>query len=154
MNEKSTGDLEKELLSAYPKDIAAFIAKNKDEMIDSNSRSFTDYMSRTIKEKGLQKQDVFLQADIPQGYGYKLLSEEKHTRQRDAILRICYAAGFNLDETQHALKLYRMEELYARVSRDALIMACFNNRPGSIIEVNELLLKNKMEPLRSSGIQD
>ena len=107
-----------------------------------------------ILEHCLQKQDVFLQADIPQGYGYKLLSEEKHTRQRDAILRICYAAGFNLDETQHALKLYRLEELYARVSRDALIMACFNNRPGSIIEVNELLLKNKMEPLRSSGIQD
>lgn len=36
-----------------------------------------------------------MKADIPERYGYKLLSGEKHTRQRDVILRICYAAGLS-----------------------------------------------------------
>ena len=101
MKEKSTGDLERELLSAYPKDIAEYINNNKEELIDTNSRSFTDYMSRTIKEKGLQKQDVFLQADIPQGYGYKLLSEEKHTRQ--GMPSCGYALQLSLHWMKHSM---------------------------------------------------
>lgn len=36
-----------------------------------------------------------MKADIPERYGYKLLSGEKHTRQRDVILRICCAAGLS-----------------------------------------------------------
>ena len=86
--------------------------------------------------------------------GYKLLTEEKVTRQRDVILRICYAAMFTIQETQQALEIYRMEKLYAREKRDALIMACFNERPGSIIDLNEMLIRNKMQPLRSSGVQE
>ena len=52
---------------------------------------------------------VFLKADIPERYGYKLLSGEKHTKQRDVILRICYAAEFTLKETQRALRKYVKE---------------------------------------------
>ena len=153
MKEKATRDLEQELLSAYPKDMSKYINENKDVFIDGR-RNFMEYMNQKLKEKGMQKQDVLLRADISQGYGYKLLNEEKHTRQRDVILRICYAAELTLQETQHVLKLYRMEELYAKISRDAFIMTCFNKRPGSIIEVNELMVKNKIEPLRTSGTQD
>ena len=47
-----------------------------------------------------------------------------------------------------------MPELYAKVPRDALLMIAFNDRPGSILEVNELLQKNGMQPLRTSGIQE
>ena len=110
-----------------------------------------DYMNSKLKEKGFLKQDVLLRADIPQRYGYKILSEEKTTKRRDIILRICYAAELNLEETQQALEYYRMNQLYLRVARDALIMACLDKRPGGIIELNEVLLKNHMEPLRSSG---
>lgn len=95
-----------------------------------------------------------MKADIPERYGYKLLSGEKHTKQRDIILRICYAAEMTLDETQRALKKYGMPELYAKIPRDALLMIIFNERPGSIINVNALLKENGMEPLRTSGLQD
>lgn len=64
-------------------------------------------------------QKMFLQADIPERYGYKLLSGQKHTKQRDVILRICYAAGLSFDETQRALKKYGMVELYSEITRDA-----------------------------------
>ena len=57
-----------------------------------------------LKEKRITQQMVFLKADIPEKYGYKLLSGEKHTRQRDIILRICYAAELTLEQTQRALR--------------------------------------------------
>ena len=93
------------------------------------------------------------QADISLGYGYKLLTEEKTTRQRDVILRLCYGAQFTVAETQRALELCQLNRLYARDPRDALIMTCFNKRPGSVIDVNDILRKNKMEVLRPSGVQ-
>ena len=92
--------------------------------------------------------------DIPEKYGYKLLSGEKHTRQRDIILRICYAAELTLEQTQRALRKYEMPQLYAKIPRDALLMLIFKDRPGGIIEVNELLSKNGMEMLRTSGVQE
>ena len=113
-----------------------------------------EQVKSVLREKGITQQIAFLKADIPERYGYKLLSGEKHTRQRDVILRICYASGFTLKETQRALRKYGMPELYAKISRDAMIMIAFNERPGSIIDVNALLKKHGMEPLRTSGIQE
>ena len=76
------------------------------------------------------------------------------TKQRDVILRICYAAEFTLQETQKALRLYRMDTLCARDARDALLMPCFNMRPGSLSDLNELLVSNGFEALHSSGKQE
>ena len=78
------------------------------------------------------------------------------TKQRDVILRICYAAEFTLQETQKALRLYRMDTLYARDPRDALLMTCFNIRlrQGRLSDLNELLVRNGFEALRSSGKQE
>lgn len=134
------------------KDIQKFLEENVEEMI--KEYAFADYMRTKFKEKGMLQQDVFLNADIPERYGYKLISQEKHTKQRDIILRICYAAEFTLDETQEALYLYRMPKLYPEFPRDALIMVAFNDRPGDVIELNAELKKNGMKPLRSSGTTD
>ena len=146
-------DLKERLKDVRMKDIHKFYEENASEIKDEN-RAFADYMRQVIKEKGKSQQDIFLKADIPDRYGYKLLSEEKHTKQRDVILRLCYAAELTLDETQKALKIYGMPELYARVPRDAVLMIIFNNRPGSIIDVNAYLKKNGVDILRSSGVQD
>ena len=47
-----------------------------------------------------------------------------------------------------------MPELYAKISRDALLMIVFNERPGGIADVNEVLQKHGMDPLRTSGTQE
>ena len=122
-------------------------------MVDEKQEFFS-YVRKLLAEKNIKQQEVFLRADISERYGYKILSGEKHTKQRDTILRICYAAEFTLDETQKALKKYGMPQLYAKIPRDALLMAIFNKRVGTIIDVNEMLSKNKQEVLRSSGLQD
>ena len=153
MESKSTDELEKILGSTHINEVSAYLKSNEESII-TNEYAFHEYISNLIKLKNLRKQDVFLAADVSEKYGYKLLSGEKHTKQRDVILRLYYAAELSLEETQKALKLYRMPELYAKIPRDAMIMIAFNERPGSIIDVNSFLKNNGMEILRSSGVQE
>ena len=153
MNEKKTSELENVLGSTHLRDFETYCNSNKESMM-SDEKTFSLYMKELFKEKDISQQVVFLKADIPERYGYKLLSGEKRTRQRDIILRICYAAGFTLTETQRALKEYEMPELYAKIHRDALLMIVFNERPGSVLDVNEILKNNGMEPLRTCGAQE
>lgn len=153
MDEKSTGELTEILGKTHLSEFEKYCRENKDSMHDGTSDFFV-YMKDLLKKRAITQQVVFLRADIPERYGYKLLSGEKRTRQRDVILRICYAAELSLEETQRALKKYDMPALYPKVPRDAFLMILFNERPGNIIEINELLKKNEMDPLRTSGIQE
>lgn len=151
MGEKNTDELEKVLQSTHIKNFNAYCRENTGNLADWE---FTVYMKNILSEKNLTQQLVFLRADIPERYGYKLLSGEKRTRQRDVILRICYAAEMSLAQTQRALRKYEMPKLYAKLPRDALLMIIFNERPGDIIEVNEILKEHGMEILRTSGLQN
>ena len=153
MSEKNTRELENVLGRTHLSQFEGYRKENKDSMSDDRDSS-SIYIKNLLCEKGITQQTVFLKADIPERYGYKLLSGEKHTRQRDVILRICYAGELSLEETQRALRKYEMPELYAKIPRDALLMIIFNERPGSIIDVNELLKEKGMDPLRTSGLQD
>ncbi len=153
MQEKETNELEKVLGKTHLSDYDAYVHENKDDLL-SDANSFSTYIKEKLGEKGITQQTVFLKADVPERYGYKLLSGEKHTKQRDVILRICYAAELTLTETQRALKKYGMAELYAKDARDALIMISFNEKPGSIIDVNTLLKEHGFAPLRTSGVQE
>lgn len=148
---KMPNKLEDKLFKVNVDTIKEFFRENKDEMIN-DEYAFASYMRRIFKEKGVSQQEIFLYADIPERYGYKLISQEKHTKQRDIILRICYSAGMTIEETKKALRLYGMPELYVEYPRDALLMVIFKDRPGDIIMVNSILKKNGMEPLRSSGM--
>ena len=153
MSEKRTQELENILGSIHSKNFEMFCKDNKDSMA-SEKDSFNTFVNDLIKSKGFTLQAVFLKADIPERYGYKILSGEKHTKQRDIILRICYAAEFTVEETQSTLKKYEMPQLYAKIQRDALLMITFNERPGSILEVNGILKKYGFDTLRTSGLQE
>lgn len=153
MQEKDTNELENTLGKTHLSDYDKYLKNNKDSML-SESNSFSTYVKELMNKKGIKQQEVFLKADVPERYGYKLLSGEKHTKQRDVIVRICYAAEFTLSETQRALRKYGMAELYAKDERDALIMIAFNERPGSIIDVNTMLKTHGLQPLRTSGVQE
>ena len=55
---------------------------------------FTEYMRKTLRKKGMSQQQVFRSADISDKYGYKLISGEKHTRQRDILIKLGIVARF------------------------------------------------------------
>lgn len=152
MQEKKTIELEKILGRTHPDEFDVYIRENSDSML-SEVTSFCAYFKEILKKNGISQQMVFLRADVPERYGYKILTGEKSTRQRDVIIRLCYAAELTLQETQRALKKYGMAELYAKIPRDAMIMIAFNERPGGIIELNTLLKMNGLETLRTSGSQ-
>ena len=113
--------------------------RRQERLLITGPRPFADYMRRKFREKGIRQQDIFLAADISENYGYKLISEEKHTSQRDMILRICLAARFDREETQEALILYGIAPLYIRIPRDMVFLAEIHNRLFDIYRVNELL---------------
>lgn len=153
MKQKNTEELENILKSATTSDVGAYLEDHAGEMVPEN-RAFSAYMHEMLHRYGKTQQEVFLEADLPERFGYKLLSQEKHTVQRDYILRLCYAAGMTLAETQKALKLYGMAPLYPRIPRDAVLMIAFNQHKGTILDVNALLSAHKMPTLRTSGTLD
>ena len=145
----STNGLQKILLKTKPDDIPAYYEAHKNDLIRGD-RPFMDYMNARIKEKGLSKQQVFLAADLPEKYGYKLLDEEKHTQKRDIYLRLFYGARLTLQEAQRALRLAGQEQLYARIRRDCALIIGFNNSL-SVDKVNEILQQYELETLSPCG---
>lgn len=126
--------------------LGSFLERNAGEMI-TEPRPFAAYMRRKLREKGLLQQDVFLAADLSEGFGYKLISEEKRTRQRDLILRLCLAAEFEPEEVQEALLRYGKAPLWWRFPRDAVLLAAFGSGVYDLQEVNALLEQYGQPPL-------
>lgn len=138
MKPDKTSDLMELLQHSSIHDLGAYLREHHDPLMDSR-RPFTDYMRERIREKGLRQQTVFLRAGIPERYGYKLLSQERNTVQRDYILRLCMAAEFTLPETQRALRLYGMNELYPKLPRDAVLIVAINTGVHDPDQADELL---------------
>ena len=134
-----------ELTTLRPGELAGFLSRNADDLIRSE-HPFADYMRMKFKEKGILQQDVFLAADLPERYGYKLISEQKHTTQRDTILRLCLAARFDLKETDEALILYGMAPLYERIPRDTAFIVAIQNQVYDIHDVDAILRENDLPP--------
>ena len=122
------------------------------EHLPSEGTSFVTYMDGLIAQKRLKRQDIFQKADIPQKYGYKLLSGESHTTDRDKLLRICIAMNLTLKQTQRALTLYGMPVLYPKLRRDAVFIIALNRGISSVDTVNQWLSEQgEAELSRSSG---
>lgn len=145
-NPKKQSLAETTILSVKPEELSTFLRVHASSLL-TDPRPFSEYMRTKFKEKGVLQQNVFLAADISENYGYKLIAEEKHTVNRDIILRICLGASFNLDETQEALILYGMAPLYSRLPRDIVLIVAIRNRLYDIHQVNELLIKCEQTPM-------
>ena len=147
IEDKTTESLNKILRQTKPDNVSDYLENNADTMVDAN-KPFRNYMLGILRKKGYKQQELFIAADISEKYGYRIISEEKHTKQRDTILRLCFAGRFSLLETQRALKVYEMPALYAKIPRDAVLIIAFNNGIYDISKVDSLLLENGMDPLR------
>lgn len=153
MFDKRTDDLLNTLKENDPRRADKWIETYESELMTCNN-PFAAYMRKMFHEHKIRQQDVFLKADFSQRYGYRLISGEKRTRQRDYILRICLAAEFTLQETQRALQIYGMSGLYARIPRDAVLIMAIENGIYDIARINELLDKQHMPSLKASTIEE
>ncbi|MBQ8996194.1 MAG: hypothetical protein IJ091_10310 [Oscillospiraceae bacterium] len=146
MEERTTEKLNELLKKTRPEDLEAYLDQNK-EQLRKEELPFPVFIREKFREKGIKQQEVFLASDIPEGYGYKLISGEKHTKQRDVLIRLCLGAHFTLRETQQALRLYGMSPLYSRIPRDCVFIISFNRKVYDVQEVDQLLQENQFEPL-------
>lgn len=151
MKNKTTNILTDILTQTNPDQLNDYFDTQSNKLI-TEERPFTTYMREMFHKKRIKQQDVFSAADISLGYGYKLISEEKKSKQKDVILRLCIAARFDLNETQHALQLYGMAPLYPKFQRDSVLIVALNHGIHEIDKVNEMLITYGFEPLYSCNV--
>lgn len=147
--EKNTDGLMDVLVSAGSAGVGKFLRENEGE-IRSGDRPFAAYLRELLKSHGKTQQEIITKAGFSDKYGYRLLSEDKRTRQRDYIIRVCLAGEFGLDEIQSLLKLYGMSPLYPRIARDAVMISVIADGVYDIDRMNSVLEENGMAPLRES----
>ncbi|WP_022762808.1 hypothetical protein [Butyrivibrio sp. AD3002] len=146
MQKKPTDELNDILENMRPDQLDSYLKDNSKYMAD-NKKAFYYYMKDILDEKNIKLKDVYSFAGVSESYGSKIVTMEKHTKDRDLIIRLCLAGHFNWDETNRALKLYGMTELYAKDPRDACIIVAINNRIFDQYEVDDLLTKQGLKKI-------
>ena len=133
-----------------PADLEEYLEETRETLLPEG-REFAAYMRGKLREKGLLQQEVFLAADVSENYGYKLIAQEKHTRNRNVILRLCIAARFTPEETREALTLYGMAPLHGRIARDVALLSALAGGLRDVHEVDAMLRRLGMAPLVDDG---
>ncbi len=146
MQNKPTDELNEILKKTHPDDLDAYLRENSRYMADER-KGFYYYMKDVLEQKGIKLKDVYSFAGLSESYGSKIVTMEKHSKDRDLILRLCIAGHFNWDETSRALKLYGMSELYAKDPRDACIIVALNNRIFDLSEIDDLLIEKGFQKI-------
>ena len=153
MNDKPTEELDKILENMKPSKLNGFINDNSDSMVNAE-KAFYYYMKDKYLEKKIKLKDVYLLAGVSESYGGKILRmEQKHSDDRDLIIRFCLVGRFNRIETNRALTLYGMSSLYAKNPRDACIIVAINNRIFDLYEIDKILEEKGFNKITSDKEQ-
>ncbi len=148
MEPKLTIELEGILESTHPDQLGQYLSENRNSFEDEK-KAFYYYMKDVLDEKKIKLKDVYSHAGVTESYGSKILSMDKHTTNRDLIIRFCLAGHFSRIETNKALKLYGFNELYAKDPRDACIIVALNNEKYRLCDVDDMLIENNLPKISS-----
>ena len=110
-----------------------------------DSLKLSEYILEVSERRGFNKSDIIKNSDIYRTYGYELLNGKK-SPSRDKLIQICIGNKFTLEETNRSLTLGKLGILYAKDSRDSIIIYALNNNI-SLIDVNFILHDHGLEPL-------
>lgn len=146
MQEKPTNELDEMLGGMKPEELSGFYKDNNKYLADEK-KAFYYYFKDVIETKNIFLKDIYSFAGISESWGGKIITMERHTINRDLIIRLCIAGHFSLEEMNRALKLYGMTSLYAKDKRDACLIVAVNNRIYDLSDIDELLQKQGFEKL-------
>ena len=107
--------------------------------------SIPSYLNRKLGERNLSTAQLFGAANTERSTGYKIMNGQL-LPSRDSLLRIVFALGLDVHETQYLLEVGRRACLTARDSRDAVILHCIIKQK-SLIAANLALDKAGEETL-------
>ena len=146
MLNKPTDELNELLENAKPGELGEYIKENRRYLAD-DKKGFYYYFKDVLDLKNIKLKDVYSFAGVSESYGGQIIREEKPTKDRDLIIRLCVAGHFNLDEIIRSLKLYNMRELYSKDPRDACLIVAINNRIYDLGEIDVILTSNNFPKL-------
>jgi len=115
-------------------------------MVSSN-KQFYYFFTDALQKHGIKQKDLFISANISESLGGQYIRMEKHTKNRDVIIRLCLAGHFDLEETNKSLKLYGMNELYSKNKRDACFIVFINSRIYDFDKIDEILKEQGEKPI-------
>ena len=142
MQEKPTYELDEMLKNIKNEEELSAFYKDNSEYLADDKKGFYYYMKDMAESKNIFLKDLYSFAGVSEKYGEKILRMEKHTKNRDLIIRLCIAGHFLLDELNRALKLYGMTPLYAKDKRDACLIVAVNNRIYDLADIDKRLTDN------------
>ena len=146
MKEKSTDELDEMLDNTKITGLGGYLKENRDYMVD-DEKTFYYYFKDVLDNKNIKLKDVYSAAGLTESYGGKVIRMEKHSANRDTIIKLCVAGHFSWDEINSALKLYGFNELYSKNSRDACIILAVKNRIFDFASINDMLDEQGLDVL-------
>ncbi|CEN78946.1 helix-turn-helix domain-containing protein [Paraclostridium sordellii] len=124
-----------------------------DEFVKITSTNFSNlslsnFFQYICKEKGISKSDLIKNAEIDRTYGYQILNGTKKP-SRDKLLKLCISASLDIEESNKALKLGNVGQLYPKNPRDSIIIFGINKRLN-LFQIDELLFNRNFDTLIDS----
>ena len=117
------------------------------DTLESNSgfQNFSEYFFHILKEKEITESMLIRNSQIQRTYAYQILTGTKNPG-RDKVIALCLAAHMNLDETQRALTLANLGQLYPRRHRDSILIFALE-QCLDVQQTNELLFEENEDIL-------
>ena len=124
-----------------------------DEFVKITSTNFSDlslpnFFQNICKENGISKSDLIKNAEIDRTYGYQILNGTKKP-SRDKLLKLCISASLDIEESNKALKLGNVGQLYPKNPRDSIIIFGINKKLN-LFQIDELLFNRNFDTLIDS----
>lgn len=89
--------------------------------------TFSEYIKKIMIERDLYKVDISKASLIDRSYTSQIIEGTKKPG-RDKVLAIAIGLKLSIDETQKALKLAGLNELYPKSKRDSIIIFAINQK--------------------------
>lgn len=137
-----TSDLMEQLQSVgTPEEVEVYL----DRIRNKYPKDLSSYIKAILAQKGMSIADMQKKCDIERTYLYQIMRGEKNPG-RNKIIAIAVACEMNIAECQRALEIAQEGILYAKSSRDSLIIYAINKKM-SVREINGFLTDHRLEPL-------
>ena len=109
--------------------------------------SFSQYYNSILHCKNISLAEAVQNSTLERHYAYQIVNGRKSNPGRDKILCLCIAARMDINEIRRALEISNAAILYARNTRDAIIIKHINTEDFSVANINEDLYTHGISPL-------
>ena len=102
------------------------------------------YFDALLEARGMSRKQLIEAIGVNANTGYQLLNGERRAKNRDIYIRMVFALGLNLNETQRMLRRVGQGDLYAMVERDFALIYCIER--GFTLQQAEAFLNGENLP--------